>query len=123
MHVLHRPVELALFVGYSARLYSTVLVGQSVLCGKPAIHQVAHKSKHPLSIRQGIEEVTELSPREHAVMETDQGDPLRLAACPAQRLQRLFAIMEMLDHRGLLRNKGLPIGLYITRRLPALLSG
>ena len=39
------------------------------------------------------------------------------------RHYRLFSIMQMFDHRGLLRNKGLPIGLYITRRLPALRSG
>ena len=64
-----------------------------------------------------------MSPREHAAMETDQSDPLRLAAFQAERLQGLFSIMKMLDHRGLLRNKGLPLGLYITRRLPALRSG
>ena len=79
-----RPVNL--FAGYSAGLCSTALVSQSVLYGQPAIHQVAHKTKRPLSIRQGIEEVTELSPREHAAMETDQGNPLRLAALPAERL-------------------------------------
>ena len=31
-------------------------------------------------------------------MQTDQGDPLRLTALPAERLQGLFSIMEMLDH-------------------------
>ena len=31
-------------------------------------------------------------------METDQGNPLRLAALPAERLERLFSIMDMLDH-------------------------
>ena len=30
--------------------------------------------------------------------------------------------MEMFNHWGLLRNKGLPLGLYITRWLPALRS-
>ena len=84
--VLNSQLVVNLFAGYSARLCSTALVGQSILYGKPAIHQVAHKTKRPLSIRDGIEEVTELSPREHAAMETDQGDPLRLAALPAERL-------------------------------------
>ena len=84
--VLNSQLAVNLFAGYSADLCSTAIVRQSVLYGKPAIYQVTHKSKRTLSIRHGIEEVTELSPREHAAMKTDQGNPLRLAALPAERL-------------------------------------
>ena len=42
--------------------------------------------------------MTELRPRESAAMETDQGNPFRLAAFQAEPPQGLFSIMKMLNH-------------------------